>query len=139
MAGEIEKFDPSKLVDQVRERIRNTFAELIPEDEWKKLVQREIAYFLQETRTRRNSYGNEIVERGALGELVDRELTAMLKELIKDEFASSKWNVWRDGNKQCIGTEVEKLILKNAPAILSALLGQSLQSLMSQWGMHIQR
>ena len=45
MANEIEKFDPSKLMDGVRDRIKATFVSLIPEDHWEKLVQAEIDKF----------------------------------------------------------------------------------------------
>lgn len=32
--GEVEKFDPSKLMDGVRDRIKATFVALIPDDQW---------------------------------------------------------------------------------------------------------
>lgn len=94
MAEEIVKFDPSKLVDQVRERIQNTFAELIPEEEWKKLVQREIDEFLKPRRVTKNSWGNEVFEEGSFARLINAELSAMLKKLIADELATEKWHPW---------------------------------------------
>lgn len=44
MTAEIQKFDPSKLMDG--DRIKSTFVSLIPDDQWDKLVQAEITRFL---------------------------------------------------------------------------------------------
>jgi hypothetical protein len=42
---ELEKFEPQKLIQTVKERIINTFAGLIPESEWEALVQKEVDAF----------------------------------------------------------------------------------------------
>ena len=41
----IEKFDPSRLMEGVKERIKSTFVSLIPEDAWAKMVEKEIYVF----------------------------------------------------------------------------------------------
>ena len=41
----IEKFDPSKLMDGVKDRIKSTFVSLIPDDAWEKMVEKEIYVF----------------------------------------------------------------------------------------------
>jgi len=131
MAGEIEKFDPSKLVDQVRERIRNTFAELIPEEEWKRLIQREVTFFLQAAVTRKNSYGRDYVERGAIGMLVDDELTAMLKEMIKKELEGPDWSAWFDGQKMHIGPQLKETLEAAAPAMFAQIISTVMRDLAS--------
>lgn len=45
MKNQIEKFDPSKLMDGVRDRIKATFVSLIPDDAWEKMVEKEIYTF----------------------------------------------------------------------------------------------
>lgn len=45
MANEIEKFDPSKLMDGVKDRIKATFVSLIPDDIWNSMVEKEIYVF----------------------------------------------------------------------------------------------
>ena len=42
---EIEKFDPAKLMDGVRDRIKATFVGMIPDQIWDKMVEREIYIF----------------------------------------------------------------------------------------------
>lgn len=45
MANEIEKFDPSKLMDGVKDRIKATFVSLIPDEVWEKMLEKEIYFF----------------------------------------------------------------------------------------------
>lgn len=45
MENQIEKFDPSKLMDGVKDRIKATFVSLIPDDAWNSMVEKEIYVF----------------------------------------------------------------------------------------------
>ena len=45
MENQIEKFDPSKLMDGVKDRIKATFVSLIPDDAWNSMVERELYVF----------------------------------------------------------------------------------------------
>lgn len=132
MAEEIEKFDPSKLVDRVRERVQNTFAELIPEEQWKALVQKEINAFLT---SHNDGYGHE--RESGLRQLVHSELRKKLGEILSVEFKSEKWALHWDGQRQQVGKEVERIIIDNAPEILSAMLRQSIQVIVSQMGVNL--
>lgn len=134
MTEAIEKFDPSKLVDQVRERVRNTFAELIPEEEWKKLVQREITFFLQESIKRRNNYGNEYVDRGALAEIVNAELSAKVREMLKAELQSPDWGAWFDGQKSHLGPKIKEALVEAAPQMFASIVGMCLRDLSASIG-----
>lgn len=42
---QIEKFDPSKLMEGVKDRIKATFVSLIPDDMWNQMVEKEIFIF----------------------------------------------------------------------------------------------
>ena len=41
----IEKFDPSKLMDGVKDRIKATFVSLIPDEAWDQMLEKEIYIF----------------------------------------------------------------------------------------------
>lgn len=45
MEKEIEKFDPSKLMDGVKDRIKATFVSLIPDEVWDQMLEKEIYIF----------------------------------------------------------------------------------------------
>lgn len=51
MDKEIQNFDPSKLMQGVKDRIKATFVSLVPDDKWDEMVKTEIdAFFLEETK-----------------------------------------------------------------------------------------
>ena len=45
MENQIEKFDPSKLMEGVKDRIKSTFVSLIPDEMWEQMVEKEIYIF----------------------------------------------------------------------------------------------
>lgn len=45
MSTQIEKFDPSTLMNGVRDRIKATFVSLIPDEQWEQLVRKEADSF----------------------------------------------------------------------------------------------
>ena len=45
MDNQVEKFDPSKLMDGVKDRIKATFVSLIPDDAWGNMVEKELYIF----------------------------------------------------------------------------------------------
>ncbi len=45
MDNNIEKFDPSKLMEGVKERIKATFVSLIPDEMWEQMLEKEIYVF----------------------------------------------------------------------------------------------
>lgn len=51
----IEKFDPSKLMDGVRDRIKATFVSMIPDAQWEQLVKAECDKFFNLEDTYRGS------------------------------------------------------------------------------------
>lgn len=45
MGNDIEKFDPSKLMEGVKDRIKATFVSLIPDEAWDQMLEKEIYIF----------------------------------------------------------------------------------------------
>lgn len=49
MSKEVEKFDPSKLMQGVKDRVKATFVALIPDIQWDEMVKKEIDAFFNKT------------------------------------------------------------------------------------------
>lgn len=79
-------FDPSTLKDRVSDQIRSSFVELIPEDAWKQMVQREIDWFTKEE-VRQTGYYQERTLPSPLVILIRSELERMFKERLASELA----------------------------------------------------
>lgn len=123
---EITKFDPNKLVDRVRERVRGTIADLIPEDAWTAMVKKEIDLFLKETT--RESYGynnNQRVPSGlatAVHDVLEEETKRRVKAYLDSPAWGANWTV--EGQ---VSHAVKDLVVKYAPEIMQSLLGNAVQ------------
>lgn len=118
----IEKFDASRLMDGVKDRIKATFVGLIPDEQWNAMVQKEIDdYFKQKDRS---GYGQR---------QYDSDFGLMCKQLLHEEakkrilviLESPEFNsTWDNSGKPIIGTEIKKLIMENSGELLVQLLSQ---------------
>src|SRR5438876_11157179 len=93
MTDEIEKFDPSKLMQGVKDRIKSTFVSLIPDDKWDELVKTEIdAWFKKETYN--NRYNQQV---SSFQIVVEETLKELAKEKVKSVFLEYTNTQWKDG------------------------------------------
>jgi hypothetical protein len=138
--NEIARFEPEKLVDRVRERIRGTIADLIPEDAWTAMVQKEVDLFLKET-TRERRYGyshdSEKVPSG-LAQVVHAVLTEETRRHVKMLLDGPEWQAgWNVSGH--VSVAVAALVKENAHSIVAALLGDAVQRFVSEISQRIQR
>lgn len=140
MADQIAKFEPEKLVDRVRERIRGTIADLIPEDAWTVMVQKEVDLFLKET-TRERRYGyqgdSEKVPSG-LTQVVYAVLTEETRRRVKTMLDGPEWQQNWDVQGS-VSVAVAMLVKENMHAIVASILGDAVQRFVNDLNMRIQR
>lgn len=122
--SEVTKYDPSRLMDAVRDRIRSEFIGLIPQEQWSAMVRREIdEYFLL------RSTGYQQTNTTAFREDVRRILRERLANELKNYFAGPDWcEDWNDNGKLKTSVEVRRLIIESLPEILQAVLSQAIQA-----------
>ena len=56
MTTEVTKFDPATYVDKVRDKIKQSLIDIIPDEQWNAMLKAEITMFF-ESRNERQSYG----------------------------------------------------------------------------------
>lgn len=118
----IEKFDPARLMDGVRDRIKATFVALIPDDEWDKLVHNQINSFFQ----RQREYSRSEFER-----ICDQELNELVRRKVREVMSTYTTAQWKD-NGPVISAELEKVIVANAPELFSAMIGRMMREGLAQ-------
>lgn len=126
--NEIQKFDPSTLMEGVRQRIKATFVSLIPDDQWEELCKKEIDNFFDEKNTYNSSNRDYKSEFSEVCKVV---LTELSKEKIKQYITDYDSIVWVDGGLQC-SEKLSQLIIKLAPEIFTATFGNMFQNAISQ-------
>lgn len=128
MANEVEKFDPSKLMDGVKDRIRATFVSLIPDNAWEEMVKTEINKFFSPS-DGLNSYHTRDPKHSHFTKVVFEVLNAEAEKKIKAILTDPEFSVENTYTGNSNGTVSELLrgeIIKRAPEIFAAVLENSI-------------
>ena len=96
----------SDLTEKVRDRVKDIFAELIPEEAWQNLVETEIKNFREKI----------------LPSIINEELKKMYKAKIKEELFKSDYVQKYDPNGKLVpGEQIKRMLGELAPSFVTAL------------------
>jgi hypothetical protein len=102
---------------RVKERLRENFMDLIPDEQLQTLVDREVADF----RAR------------VLPKLIQDELTEKYKAAIREELAKPEYQQqWAQGGQWAAAEMVKKIVTENAGSILAGLVSNTVQQAIFQ-------
>lgn len=122
MATEVEKFDPGTLRDKISERIRTSFVDLIPEDAWRDMVQREINWFL--TDEDRMGYGHVQEKRPSpLRALIGQELERRWKAKLVDELNKPEYGSDWSNEGESPREAIQEIIRQSSDALMKSMFG----------------
>lgn len=117
------KIDPTVFADRLRDRIRSTLGDLIPEEQWNALMRAEVDRFFNEKREgsgyheRRYPSDFAAIVQEAIGQHVRERVKAYLDN---DPEWKKKW----DGHDFTgIPAKLEEMIEKNLPVLLRECVG----------------
>lgn len=116
---DVQKFNPSDLMDSVREKIKATFVSLIPEDAWTAMIEKvKNDFFTSKTEYNRTIPSEfETLVKSLLG----KEIEARMKEY----FESPEWKETWDKNGKMVAAEaIRKIVVENSGEILMATMMQ---------------
>lgn len=117
--SDIQKFDPSTLMQGVKDRIKSEFVSLIPEEQWASMVQKEIdEFFMPRTQdyVRPNWSHFSLMVKQCLEEEAKKR---MVEYLSSEEFQV----IWVNHGSTTIATAVEKMIVNNSGEIIVNMFG----------------
>jgi hypothetical protein len=122
----IEKFDPSKLMDGVRDRIKATFVSLIPDEQWEQLCKTEIEKFFAADKRDNYSYNWSNFQNVCQG-----VLTEITKEKIKEFLEKYDGKVWENNNVKPNDVLLD-LLKKNAAELFASMMGRHLATALQE-------
>ena len=133
MSNEVTKFDATEALKSVKEKIKDAFVSLIPDEQWNEMVKKEVDSYFQ---IKEEGYG----ERGRSSSFtrevhtcLQKEVTERVKNYLQDNFNT----VWSNNGISVCNQKVEEMITKNAGKILSDMIGTSIQMALNQAGYRI--
>lgn len=160
MGNEIEKFDPSKLMDGVKDRIKSTFVSLIPDEMWNTMVEKEIYIFTTGKIIPHHDYDygtktyNDWEERvpysdvdikNEWGSVTQKAECSPLRQMIRDQlrekFQSDLKNYLNGKEYQAVydqygtvqvGKAIEEILIKNTDTIFKNFMASVMQKAFDQ-------
>lgn len=119
---DVQKFDPSLLMQGVRDRVKATFVSLIPEDHWQNLCEKEVKAFF-EVKSQNSSYSNfsdfSKICQEVLKEISELKVREFLLQYHSDN--------WENGNVK-LNDKFRELLINNANEVLMSAFGNMFQS-----------
>ena len=133
MSTEVAKFDPATYVDKVRDKIKQSLIDIIPDEQWNAMLAAEISSFFKEQVVPGNGYRETTTKPSEFRRIVLVVLEEETKKRVRDMLASPEWSSYWDGNKQKAGEEIARIAQENGAAImakwLEAAIGQVISNI----------
>lgn len=132
MSNEVTKFDPTTYVEKVRDKIKQSLIDVIPDEQWNAMLKAEIEGFFK-SKTTSSHYGEQRELPSEFRRIVLGVLEEEVKRRVREMLAGPDWQSYWDGNKQKAGEEIARLARENGAAIvakwLEAAIGQVISSI----------
>lgn len=124
MENNIQKFDANQAMENVREKIKDTFVSLIPDQQWKEMVEKEVNSYFKETEERYDTRNYSSRFTKDVHSCLKEEVEKRTKEYLQTEF-SNTW--WDNGVPKC-NEKVKEIIINNSGEILAQMIGGYMQA-----------
>jgi len=129
MSNEVTKFDPASYVDKVRDKIKQSLIDVIPDDQWNVMLKTEIETFFK-TKTF-SHYGEQREQPSEFRRIVASVIEDETKKRVRDMLNSPEWSSYWDGTKQQAGEEIARIARENGAAILAKWLEAAIGQVIS--------
>ena len=129
METNLEKFDPSTLMQGVKDRIKATFVSLIPDEQWDKMVKNEVDDYFKPKQIgyssdRKMASDFQILVRN----IIENEATKKLKEyLTSPDFIT----MWAENGIPIASGQVKQMCIENSGQILANFYAGIFQNMLS--------
>lgn len=121
MSTELAKFDPNKLAEQLKDKIRFDLVNFLPDEVWQQMLSREIQAFLDVSDKAPHNL------RTVVREVLAQNAKAKILEVLNDP----EWNNHYVNNKLVVGEAVLDLMKNNMNEIFASMLSEVMTRVMN--------
>lgn len=127
---QVQKFDPATLMQGVKDRIKSTFVSLIPEEQWKEMIEKEVGKFFREYELRQ--YDIRYVSDFSV--LVNSLLKEEAEKRMKEYLGSPEFQtVWTDNGPRIISQAIREMMIENSGLILCNMYQEMFTSMLDRF------
>lgn len=132
----IAKEAPDDFMEQIKDKIRLEFAEMVPEDKWREMVHSAVDSFFKSHERKQNHhpYNCEIVKSPfdtIVHQLLVDEITEKMQAYFMSPEWQGQWGLVSLSGSECsyVASErMKELMIECAPEIIQRMLGNTLQN-----------
>jgi hypothetical protein len=133
MTQAIEPFNPQSYAEKLRDKIKSALVDIVPDEQWERLIKAEIETFFRSTTRDTRSYQWTETVPSDFQSVTRRILTEEACKRVKEMLNEPEWtSVWADG-RVLAGQKITDILVANAGPILAAWVGQSFQMAVDQF------
>ncbi len=129
MSTEVTKFDPATYVDKVRDKIKQSLIDVIPDEQWNAMLRAEISGFFENRVTTR--YGEQTTHPSEFRRIAAVVIEEETKRRVREMLSGPEWASYWDGTRQQAGEEIAKIARENGAAILAKWLEAAIGQVIS--------
>lgn len=127
---EINKFDPADAMKNIKDRIKSSFVELIPDEQWNEMVASEIKSFFY----KKSDYSYHRESKSDFEVLVRNEITKESIKRMAEYFSSQEFNeMWQLNGNNILSQKVKDLLIENSGIILANMLGVEFSNMLNNF------
>ncbi len=130
----IETVSIADAATKLRDKIHSAFAELLPPEQWQKLIEVELQKFLKPTKVRDSYSSREVEQPSLLQRMCEEEFKKHIKSLVVTELMKPEYQA--NAYQGEVSTAIQKWLTDNAQQLIQAtvleLAGVSAQSLLNR-------
>jgi uncharacterized Fe-S cluster-containing MiaB family protein len=131
MPNAVQPFNPNDVVKTVRDRIRDQFVSLIPEEVFTKMVQSEIDAFMKPVESYYSHNQRRSPMQDVIAGVLEEAARTEVKQLLADP--NGVWRTyWHDNGSADANTGVNKLLREHSGEIVARTLSTMFQSVLNQ-------
>ncbi len=130
METAVNKFDANEAMKSVKDKIKDSFVSLIPDEQWNEMVKKEIDEYFKEREEGAGYRNYASMFTKDVHSVLSQEVNVKVKNYLIENFSDTWYN---NGIPVC-NKKVEEIITNNAGKILADMIGGSIQSALSQAG-----
>lgn len=130
METEVLKFDANEAMKRVKEKIKDSFVSLIPDDQWNGMVKTEIDQYFAKAQEGYGERGYSSSFTKDVHSVLSEEVKGRVKKYLDDNFNS----VWSSNGVPVCDNKVREFIEQNAGKVLQNMIGDFMRMALSNAG-----
>ena len=131
MENEVKKFDVNEAMKNVKDKIKDAFVSLIPDEQWNEMVKKEVdSYFKEENK----GYNSNPVYSSSFTKDVHSVLSLEVKTRVGEYLKENFTPVWSNNGIPVCNAKVEEIITNNAGKILADMIGGAISMALNSAG-----